>query len=126
LTILLLAGSNEQGENLIEGGMRPLGLDPATIKIIVVLHARGDRYGGVPYLLERYHPRVVMSDANWTMVETRLLDFKCSACATNSRYASSNDDDDDCDDLLTSGLRLWRNEASNYRNARPVDTTSGF
>ena len=72
-TILLDALDNAaEAKTLIEGGMTQLGLDPARIKTIVVSHAHGDHYGGAPYLIERYHARVVMSQADWQMSETAL------------------------------------------------------
>jgi metallo-beta-lactamase class B len=71
--ILIDALNNAQeASTLIEGGMRKLGLNPADIKYIIVTHAHGDHYGGVNYLLERYHPRVVMSQADWAMSEGKL------------------------------------------------------
>ena len=72
--IILIDALNTQVEAaaLIEGGMRKLGLDPAQIKYIVVTHGHGDHYGGVPYLARKYGARVVMSELDWTMTETRL------------------------------------------------------
>ena len=71
--ILLDALNNgKEAARLIEGGLRQLGLDPARIKYIVVTHGHGDHYGGVNYLAGRYHPRVVMSEADWTMTATNL------------------------------------------------------
>jgi metallo-beta-lactamase class B len=71
--ILIDALNNgQEAATLIEGGMRKLGLDPADIKYIIVTHAHGDHYGGVNYLVERYRPRVVMSQADWTMSENKL------------------------------------------------------
>lgn len=72
--IILLDALNNQFEAaaLIENGMRKVGLDPARIKTIVVSHGHGDHYGGVPYLVEKYKARVVMSDIDWTMTETKL------------------------------------------------------
>jgi metallo-beta-lactamase class B len=61
-----------EAEALIEGGMRRLGLDPAQIRVIVVTHGHGDHYGGARSLVEKYAPRVVMSEADWRMTETRL------------------------------------------------------
>ena len=60
---------------LIEGGMRRLGLDPAQIRLIIVTHGHGDHYGGVRALVEKYAPRVVMSERDWRMTETKL-DFE--------------------------------------------------
>ena len=72
--IILIDALNTQMEAaaLIEGGMRKLGLDPAQIKYVVVTHGHGDHYGGAPYLAQKYGARVVMSDADWTMTETKL------------------------------------------------------
>ncbi|SDJ73329.1 MBL fold metallo-hydrolase [Variovorax sp. OV700] len=72
--IILIDALNTQAEAaaLIEGGMRKLGLDPAQIKYVLVTHGHGDHYGGAPYLAEKYRARVVMSDIDWTMTETRL------------------------------------------------------
>lgn len=72
--IILIDALNNQVEAaaLIEGGMRKLGLDPAQIKYVVVTHGHGDHYGGAPYLAQKYGARVVMSEADWTMTETKL------------------------------------------------------
>lgn len=71
--ILIDALNNEvEAAALIEGGMRKLGLDPAQIKYVIVTHGHGDHYGGAPYLAQKYRARVVMSDTDWTMTETKL------------------------------------------------------
>ncbi|MGJ7567931.1 MBL fold metallo-hydrolase [Variovorax sp. GB1R11] len=72
--IILIDALNNQVEAaaLVEGGMRKLGLDPAQIKYVVVTHGHGDHYGGAPYLARKYGARVVMSDTDWTMTETKL------------------------------------------------------
>src|SRR6185312_12451769 len=64
--------NGKEAAQLIEGGLRRLGLDPARIKYIVVTHGHGDHYGGVNYLVGKYHPRVVASEQDWTMMETKL------------------------------------------------------
>ena len=71
--ILIDALNNEvEATALIEGGMRRLGLDPAQIRYVIVTHGHGDHYGGAPYLAKKYGARVVMSDTDWQMTETRL------------------------------------------------------
>lgn len=72
--IILLDALNTPMEAaaLVEGGLRRQGLDPARIRYIVVSHGHGDHYGGAPYLAHKYGARVVMSDLDWTMTETRL------------------------------------------------------
>jgi metallo-beta-lactamase class B len=71
--ILLDALNNEkEAEQLIDGGMRKLGLDPSQIKYIIVSHAHGDHYGGVEYLVPRYRSGVVLSEIDWQQVEGKL------------------------------------------------------
>ncbi len=64
--------NDEEAQRIVDGGMQKLGLDPRRIKLIVVTHGHGDHYGGCGYLTQRYGARVVMSDADWTMMETKL------------------------------------------------------
>lgn len=71
--ILIDALNNAQeATELIEGGMRRLGLDPAQIRYVLVTHGHGDHYGGAQMLAERYHARVVASEIDWKMMETTL------------------------------------------------------
>src|SRR5689334_2235128 len=67
--------NNEEAERFITGGLRKLGLDPAHIKYVIITHAHGDHYGGVGHLLEKYRPRVVMSELDWRELEKRELQF---------------------------------------------------
>jgi metallo-beta-lactamase class B len=69
-----LNNAAEAGE-LIEGGLAKLGLDPREIKYIVVTHGHGDHYGGAQYLVKKYHPRVIATDADWNMMHGKL-DFE--------------------------------------------------
>jgi metallo-beta-lactamase class B len=72
--IILIDALNtgKEAAQLIEGGLRKVGLDPARIKIIIVTHGHGDHYGGAAYLAGKYKARVVMSDLDWKMMETKL------------------------------------------------------
>jgi metallo-beta-lactamase class B len=72
--IILIDALNNAKEaaQLIEGGLRRVGLNPARLKYIVVTHGHGDHYGGVSYLVDKYHPAVVMSDLDWKMTATQL------------------------------------------------------
>jgi metallo-beta-lactamase class B len=72
--IVLIDALNNEAEAaaLIEGGMHKLGLDPAQIKYVIVTHGHGDHYGGAQYLAQKYKPRVVMSELDWKMTETKL------------------------------------------------------
>lgn len=68
----------EAGE-LIEGGLAKLGLDQREIKYIEVTHGHGDHYSGAQYLVDKLHPRVVTTDADWNMMQGKL-DFNSSVC----------------------------------------------
>jgi metallo-beta-lactamase class B len=61
-----------EASTLIEGGLRKLGLDPGQIRYVIVTHGHGDHYGGATFLAQRYGARVVMSEPDWKMTETRL------------------------------------------------------
>lgn len=71
--ILIDALNNEdEAERLIDRGMRRLGIDPSTIKYVVVTHAHGDHYGGVEYLVPRYQSAVVASEIDWQQLAGKL------------------------------------------------------
>ena len=72
--IILIDALNNtvEAKVLIEDGLRKVGLDPAQIRYVVVTHGHGDHYGGARYLAEQFKSRVVMSDADWTMLASRL------------------------------------------------------
>ena len=75
--IILIDALNNRREaqELIEGGMVKLGLDPAQIKFVVVTHAHGDHYGGANYFVEKYKARVIASDADWAQMDGGVLEF---------------------------------------------------
>ncbi len=56
-------------EEQVAGGLKKLGLDPAQIKYVVISHAHRDHVGGAWYLQERYGARVMMTAADWDLME---------------------------------------------------------
>jgi metallo-beta-lactamase class B len=60
--------NTDEAKNIIEAGYKKMGLDPAKMKYLVITHAHGDHYGGAKYLVDTYHPRVLMSAADWEMM----------------------------------------------------------
>lgn len=67
--ILIDALNNQQEvQDLIEGGMIKLGLDPKDIRYLVITHGHGDHYGGADYLVRKYGMKVVASDIDWKMM----------------------------------------------------------
>ena len=56
-------------EEEVAGGLKKLGLDPATIRYAVVTHPHPDHHGGAKFLQERYKARVVMSGPDWDVID---------------------------------------------------------
>lgn len=71
--ILIDAMDNEEeAARIVEGGLKTLGLDPAQVKTVLITHGHGDHYGGAGYFATKYNSRLVASDTDWTMMETKL------------------------------------------------------
>jgi metallo-beta-lactamase class B len=58
-------------EDEVADGMKKLGLDPANIKYAVISHAHPDHDGGGKFLQEHYGTRVIMSPADWDVLDRR-------------------------------------------------------
>jgi metallo-beta-lactamase class B len=58
-------------EDEVAGGMKKLGLDPAKIKYAIVSHAHPDHDGGARFLQEHYGTKVIMSPADWDVLDKR-------------------------------------------------------
>ena len=56
-------------EEEVAGGLKKLGLDPANIKYAIVTHPHPDHHGGAKFLQDRYGTRVIMSPADWDMLD---------------------------------------------------------
>ena len=66
-------------EELIVGGMKKLGLDPARIRYVLISHAHADHIGGAEMLQQRYGARVVLGAPDWDSVEKFPNRFKTMA-----------------------------------------------
>ncbi|HTE40137.1 MAG TPA: MBL fold metallo-hydrolase [Steroidobacteraceae bacterium] len=53
----------------VDQGLRKLGLNPADIKYVIVSHGHGDHAGGAKYLQEKYGAHVVMSAADYDLLD---------------------------------------------------------
>ena len=56
-------------EEVILPGMKKLGLNPGTIKYVIVTHGHGDHSLGAKYFQDKYHARVLTSAAEWDFME---------------------------------------------------------
>lgn len=56
-------------EDEVVGGLRTLGLDPAQIKYVLVSHGHADHSGGAKFLQERFGARVILSAADWDLLD---------------------------------------------------------
>jgi metallo-beta-lactamase class B len=56
-------------EDEVVGGLTKLGLDPATIKYVIVSHGHADHSGGAKLLQERFGARVILSAADWDLLD---------------------------------------------------------
>jgi metallo-beta-lactamase class B len=59
---------NYAAEPEIVDGLKKLGLDPASIKYVIVSHAHGDHDEGARLLQDRFGAKVVMSANDWDLI----------------------------------------------------------
>jgi metallo-beta-lactamase class B len=74
--ILLDAIFDYSVEAEVDEGLRKLGLNPADLKYVVVSHGHGDHAAGAKYIQDKYNAKVVMSAADWDMVEQQNPSWK--------------------------------------------------
>ena len=60
---------NYASNDEIVEGLKKLGLDPATIKYVIVTHGHGDHDEGAKLLQDKFGAHVVLSDNDWGMIE---------------------------------------------------------
>jgi metallo-beta-lactamase class B len=66
--ILLDTMYNYAAETEIVDGLKKLGLDPATIKYVIVSHGHGDHDEGAKMLQDRYGTHVIMGAPDWDAI----------------------------------------------------------
>ena len=62
-------------ENVIVGGLKKLGLDPAKVKYVIISHAHENEVGGAKLMQERYGAHIVMGAGDWDMVDQSVNGF---------------------------------------------------
>ena len=53
----------------IDQGLTELGLDPSDIRYVIVSHGHSDHAGGARFLQEKYDARVILSAADWDLLD---------------------------------------------------------
>ncbi len=53
----------------IDQGLTKLGLDPGDIRYVIVSHGHSDHAGGARFLQEKYDARVILSAADWDLLD---------------------------------------------------------
>ena len=61
--------SREDVEQHLLPGLAELGLDPKTIRYVIVTHGHWDHFGGAAYLQQTYGAKVGLSAADWDLID---------------------------------------------------------
>ena len=75
----------------IVDGLKKVGLDPATIKYIVVSHAHGDHDGSVKFLQDTYHPRIILAPKDWELSAREADPYRHDIDATDGQKLTLGD-----------------------------------
>ncbi len=62
-------------EEAIVGGLKKLGLDPASVKYVIISHGHGDHVGGAKLMQDRFGSRLIMGGPDWDMIEQSVHRF---------------------------------------------------
>ena len=74
--IILIDTLYEYASNeAIIGGLRKLGLDPATVKYVIISHAHGDHVGGAKLMQDRLGARLVLGGPDWEAIEKSMNQY---------------------------------------------------
>ena len=62
-------------DDAIVGGLKKLGLDPGTVKYVIVSHAHGDHVGGAKLMQDRFGARLIMGGPDWDMIDKSVNQY---------------------------------------------------
>jgi metallo-beta-lactamase class B len=63
-------------EEEVVNGLKSLGSDPNDIKYVLISHAHSDHVGGASYLQDRFNAKVIMSEADWNLLEATKASWR--------------------------------------------------
>jgi metallo-beta-lactamase class B len=55
--------------------LRKLGLDPASVKYVIISHAHPGEVGGAKLMQDRFGSRIVIGEGDWEMIEQSVNRF---------------------------------------------------
>jgi metallo-beta-lactamase class B len=67
--VLIDAGYPNQADTVLLPQLKKLGLDESKIKYVFLGHGHVDHYGASKYLQDKYGTHIVLSDADWDLVD---------------------------------------------------------
>jgi len=71
--IILIDTSFEyEAEEVIVGGLKKLGFDPASVKYVIITHAHDGEVGGAKLMQDRFGSRIVMGGGDWDMIDAAV------------------------------------------------------
>ena len=73
-------------DEAIVTGLRKLGLDPVTVKYVIITHAHGDHVGGAKLMQDRFGSRIVMGGPDWDSIEKSVNQMKVPASFAGQFY----------------------------------------
>ena len=77
-------------EDEVVGGLKKLGLKPADIKYVLVSHGHLDHAGGAKYLQDKFGARILMSAADWDLLEQQNPPWKPKRDMVVDRWAEAD------------------------------------
>jgi metallo-beta-lactamase class B len=66
--IILLNAGRDYAAEAVPEGLQKMGLDPASVKYIILHNADPANYGAAKLFQERYHSRIMTSEADWNII----------------------------------------------------------
>jgi metallo-beta-lactamase class B len=69
LVIIDALNNAAEAEDILVGGLRRLGLNPADMRYLIITHEHGDHFGGARYLQDTYGVQLVASDPAWNTMD---------------------------------------------------------
>lgn len=103
-------------EELIVGGLTRLGLDPRSVKYVIITHGHGDHIGGAKMMQDRYAARIVMGATDWELVENSVNRFGNGTTSFKPRR----------DIVATDGMKVTLGDTSVTLLSTPGHTAGTF